>query len=270
MAFRKKRTAKKAGRRRKRTSGKRRTSGVKKMIRREIARNIEDKRRNHFIEDLTLLGSAAPSTFDAAIIPLAPHSSFLDIQQGDGVANRQGNVITTKRLTFKGTMTPLPYTLTINDAPSPMQIKMWIFYDKLAPAAEPTPAVSGDFFDNNNSYTTFRNDLVDLWMPHNKERYRVFATRTFKLGHAMYQNAAGGNPNSQYSANNDFKMNCNFSMNLTKYMVKRVKFLNNDSDPITRGLYAMFQVVLANGLAMPSGETMAKLSCSLDYTYEDA
>jgi len=247
-----------------------RRPALKKLIRREIARTVENKTRQYYVDDFVLFGSGSASQLDASIFPVTPASGELQIDQGVGNGARIGNRITTKRLMLRGTMVPLPFSGGVNTTPSPIQIKMWLFYDRRLPTNVPTPAGLADFFQNNNAAAGFSNDLVDLWSPVNTDNYRVLATRMFKLGNSAYQATAGGSVNAQYGANNDFKLNCNFSINCTKMVPKITKFDDNLSDPTSRGLYCMCQVVRADGNPITAGQTMARMSYMLEYTYEDA
>lgn len=247
-----------------------RKASIKAVVKREIARNTENKTRQHYVEDYLLFGSGSTSQLDASIFPVTPFSGELQIDQGVGNGARIGNQIKTKRLTLKGTIVPLGFSGGTNPTPSPIQVKMWLFYDRREPTDIPTPAVLANFFQDNNAASTFKNDLVDLWAPVNTDRYRVLATRTFKLGAAIYDVTAGGAASQQYYANNDFKLNANFSIDLTKMVPNTVKFDDNNSDPTTRGLYCMCQVVRADGGIVTAGWTMARMSYMLNYTYEDA
>lgn len=270
MAYRKKRPTKK--RPAKRYAKKRgiKRPAIKKMIRREIARNIENKTKQFFFQDDLILGSAVSGDLDATINPICPSSVTLDIVQGTGNGARIGNRITTKRLMYKGTLTVMPYNPVSNVTPLPTQVKMWIFYDREFPTSFPTPATSSNFFQFNNTTQGFSNDLVDLWKPVNTDKYRVLATRTFKLGNADYQSNGTGYAGQQYYANNDFKLNHTFSVNLTKMIPKIIRYNDNDPEPMSRGLYSLFVAYAADGNPITSGQALAKCSWMLDYTYEDA
>ena len=85
-----------------------------------------------------------------------------------------------------------------------------------------------------------------MWSPINNDRYKVVATRQYKLGYA--ENAGSGpTPNAQYFANNDFKLNANFSIDLTKHYIKQIKFNDGSTAPTTRGLFMIMSYAPANG-----------------------
>jgi len=268
VAYRRKRytkkTIKKSRRRTKRTS----TASVKRIVKQAISRSLENKCRQ-YNNTFNVVPSSDIGAFDANILPLHPYQSFLQIDQGVGQGARIGNSITTKRVMFKGTLTPKAYNPDFNPTPSPHQIKMFIFYDRRFPTFQPTPATNGDFYQFNNTSEGFSNNLTDLWKPVNTDRYRLLYQRTFKLGFAAYS-GTGSSASFQSYANNDFKLNANFSINITKYLIKTVKFDDNNSDPTTRGLWCMFVPLKANGDPIPSANRLSELSCMIDYNYEDA
>jgi len=255
----------------KRKSAKRRGKrpALKKMIRREIARNIENKTCQYFNYDkrLYIAGNASFPTDN--IFPVGVDPTALVIPGGTGQGNRVGNTIKTKKLMFRGTIVPLPYDGTFNPNPQPVQLKMYIFYDKTAPTSVPNPQAAGDFFQNGNAAKGFQNDLVDMWSPINRDRYRVLATKTFKLGLAAYE-GVGNSGNNQFFANNDFKYNANFSFNLTKHYPQMVKFNDGTTVPTTRGLFCMVQYVAASGNAYSTIFYTCSMQYMLDYVYEDA
>jgi len=264
-----KRARRPKSKRSKRTKRNVRKGGLKKLVRREIARNVENKTKQSYVITKTIVPSSSVNAQDN-VIELGPTVGLV-IEQGVGQGQRIGNRIKTKKLVWKGTMVPTPYNATTNGIPVPQQVKIWIFYDRTDPNAEPQPATN--FFQDGNSSRGFLNDLADLWAPINTDRYRILASKTFKIGYADYSgqttNAAATSGN-QYFANNDFKLNANFSFNLTKHYPKNVRFDDNNGVPTTRGLFAMFHTVTADGTAFPSGSIPLGVQYVQNYVYEDA
>lgn len=263
-----KRARRPKSKRTKRINKKRSKGGLKKLVRREIARNVENKSKQSNLITKALYGSASTS-FQDNIVELGPGVDLV-VTQGVGAGNRVGNRIKTKKLTWKGTMVPLPYNAVNNSVPVPIQIKIWIFYDRTDPTAEPQPTTN--FFQDGSSSRGFLNDLVDMWSPINTDRYRILASKTFKLGYANYAgtHAGTGTEAQQFFANNDFKYNANFSFNLTKHYPKNVRFDDNNGIPTSRGLYALFQPVAADGSALPASSVPVGVQFMMDYVYEDA
>lgn len=270
MAFRKKTYRRKAPKRtyKRKSYAKKVSKPIKTAIRREIARNTENKKSQYYSNQRTLVTPIDSALFNTSnIIPLGPDPASVVISQGTGQGQRVGNEIKTKKLVFRGTLFPMPQDANFNSIPRPMMVKMWIFYDKTDPTAVPSPV--NNFFQNGNTQRSLQSNLTDMWAPVNTDRYRVLTTKMFKLGTASYDGSSL-QPGQQFYANNDFKYNCTFSMDLTKHYIQRVKFNDASTVPTTRGLYCMFEYVSANGGVWPIGTTAAAVTYMQDYEYEDA
>lgn len=248
-----------------------RRSPLKKMVRREIARTEEVKCVQYY-NDAKLLHTATSASVLDNIIELGPDGVNLTISQGTGQGNRIGNRIMTKSLKFKGTLIALPYNAASNPTVIPQQVKIWIFYDKTDPTAVPDPRTN--FFQNGNSVRAIQGQLTDFWAPINTERYAVLASKTFKLGFAL--NATTDAPSTSITTNaipnNDFKLNANFSFDLTKHYPKVVKFADGGNTPTTRGLFAMFEYVRADGTSNGTSDNTLCVGVEymLDYHFTDA
>lgn len=246
---------------------KRKVTPLKRMIRKEIARNVENKTIQQYNYNKLLNTAQDGSTFlTNNIFPVGPDPTSLVINQGAAQANRIGNQIKTKKFVFKGTLVPLPADQFTNATIRPVQVKMWIFYDKSNPTAVPSPLT--DFFQNGNSSKGFQGDLVDMWSPVNTDKYRVVATKTFKLGFANYSN--DGQTTNQYFANNDFKYNANFQFDLSKHYPQTVKFNDGTATPTSRGLFCMVNYASATGGTFPIGTQAVGMQYMQDYQFEDA
>jgi len=240
-------------------------TNLRQIVKREIARNVENKTAQQYSLNQNLYPSNSASfSYNTIELGINPN---MTINQGVGSSGRIGNEIKTKKLTWKGIIAPLPYDATYNNLPTPVVLKLWIFYDKTDPTAIPAPL--SNFFQYGGTNKGFSNDLVDTIFPENTDRYRILTTRTFKLGFANYE-GSGLNAAAQAFANNDFKFNQEFSIDLTKYYPQRVRFDENVGTPTTRGLFAQFTVVRADGAAMNAAVIPCNFQFVQDYVYEDA
>lgn len=256
----------------KRKSYAKKTPALKKIIRREIARNVENKTIQMF-DFGRVLRQDNDGNFDSTnVFPLGPDPGSILINQGTGQGGRIGNRIRTKKLTLKGVFTPMPYDQFYNASPQPQQVKIVIFYDKTDANAMPAPATAADFFQNGNSARGFNGDITDMVMPVNADRYRVLLTKRFKLGWSQQPTgSSGSNPNMGQYSNNDYKMSCEFSLDLTKHYPKDVRFPDNSSLPTSRGLYCMVLVAPGDGaIAGGSISRCVNMQYCQDYHYEDA
>lgn len=233
---------------------------------RALTRAVETKNAETYNLGLNIYSSQNPLFPSGNQIVLGPNSGTMQIPQGVFNGYRIGNKITTKRLILKGTLHPLPFQTTTNPTPVPQQIRMLVYYDRSDPNVVPNP--SSDMFQNNNTNGGFLNQLSDLWRPYNTDKYRILLQRTFKLGFA-YSEGSGSSPDYQGLSNNDFKLNCNFSIDLTKYYPKTVKFDENNLQPTTRGLFVLFYACAASGGATPAAVIPAAVEYMFRYTYTD-
>jgi len=248
-------------------------TAVKKMIKREIARNIENKTFQVFDDNFDIVPSSNAAAFDSQVIPVTPYNgAYLTIAQGLGQGQRIGNRIKVKKLTFDAIIYPKAYNASTNPTPAPCQIKFWFFYDKEEPQSIPTPQASGDFLQFGSTALPLGNRLFDHMAPVNTDRYRVLTTRTVKVGYAEYggTGATGSLPTQGNLSNNDFKLNARIHVDLMPYIVKDVVFRDTATAPTTRGVYMMAQPVLANGAAMAATVIPAEMNFMQSITYEDA
>lgn len=267
MAYKKKSYGKKK-RTYKRKSYAPKRKALKRVIRKEITRAAEKKTIQAFNYGRTIYVSGS-ANFPQNVIDLGPSSSMV-INQGTGQGSRIGNKIQTQSLKMRGTITPLCWNTTTNPNPRPLQVKMVFFYDKSDPNA--LPAVGTNFFQDGNSFKGFQDDLVDMWAPFNTDRYRICATRTFKLGYAAYGGTASSAANQtahQVFANNDFKYNCNFNIDLTKMYPKKVIYNDTGGSPTSRGLFVLFYFAAADGSFLTNTWEMCSAQWMQTYTYTD-
>jgi len=263
--------AKKSTRRPTKRSYKPRTSLAKK-VQAIVSRHVENKTIQQFAQNVPIknyhsVGWAA----DCFGIPMSPQAGCMEIFQGTGQGQRIGNSIKIKKLTFKGIIFPAPYSLVSNLSPQPTEIKFWFGYQKNVPTAKPDAYFS--FFQNGSSAQNFSTNLLDMVKPVNADTFKIFKTRCFKLGFANYEHAGIDNSQQRY-ANNDFALNHKFSFDLTPYVVKHMKYLDNTTSVIMqRGLWLMCEAVWANGSSsslIQNGEVQALMSYTISCDYEDA
>lgn len=238
---------------------------IKKYVQREIARNVENKTANTVVLDRPLYSTPSANYATGNTWQVSPNAVTMPISQGTGQGGRIGNVVKTKKLTFKGTLVAVGTTGT-NPNPRPVQVRLVILYEKENPNA--VPNVSSSLYQIGGTESGPRNDLVDMWAPINEDKYTVLTSKTFKIGFSQYDPAIS--PANGFWGNNDFKLNQNFSFDLTKHYLKMVKYNDNNSNPTTRGLFCTAVLAWADGSAIPANTIPVGMQYVLDYTYEDA
>lgn len=234
-------------------------------MKKEISRNVENKTVQTVNLNRALYSTPSTQFVTENTFAVSPNAVTMPINQGTGQGARIGNRIKTKKLTFKGTIVPIGTSAT-NVSPRPIQARIMILYDKQDP--NNVPNVSSNLYQLGGTESGPRNDLVDMWAPLNTDVYTVVAQRTIKLGFSQYDPSMASA--SGYWSNNDFKLNQNFSFNLTKHYLKSVKYNDNNSQPTTRGLYCSIVLAWADGSAIPAQTIPCGMQYVLDYTYEDA
>lgn len=243
---------------------------IEQIVHRVISRNLEHKSSEYGLTGkLIFPGTGIVNNNDSNIIPMSPFGSALAIGQGTGDGVRVGNRITITKASLDMTIYPAPATSFTT--PKPQNIMFILFYDKQNPTLIPTPQSNGDFYQNGNSVSTFNNNLTDITRWINFDRYKVFYKRVFKVGTADYEGTGASTANN-YFANNDYKLNVlNFKVNLMKYLVKRVRYNDNLTTPMTRALFGMWVSLPADNQTWNgTTDTPAAVSFQLHIQYTDA
>lgn len=262
-----------------------------KMVRRVLATQSENKVRQAGAKSsLRYMSDSTDLMIQSNLIPVCPYSSaglvadeVLAIVQGSGSNQRIGNSIRTRRAIFSGVFYPNKYDPAINPQPTPMEVMLIIFKIK----GQGVTGTLGDTLEgarhllNNHCYqgnfaTTqgsagVNGEINTLTRAFNKDAIEVMYKRVFKLGNnAIQTSLSGDRANHQSYANNDFKYNCKFRINITKYLSKVYKFNDNDTVTSNRNTYAFWQPLPADGTDLNNnGLFPATIDWNLTYEYED-
>lgn len=250
----------------------------RRAVKKVISGTLENKmRQNGGIAQIGPTTGAGFQTND--IIPLTPYyeaglsiAQNLDITQGDGVSNRDGNSITTKSGYLRAVLYPAPYSATLNPTPRPVIVTQWIFKLKSG-VTDSTGNVLGvlvnNWFKDQNSAIGLQNSLSDTVLKINTDYINLLSRRSYKLGYAV-DAGTGANATNQNYANNDYKHNHIIKMSTTKYLRKRIRYTDNNANPLTSTTWMVFTVAYADGSAMPSSHVPAYINWEHDYQFEDA
>lgn len=239
---------------------------IRKIAKQVVSKNVETKTIQYSSNAFNVYPSNH-SSFGISIFPCTPYTSYLQLDQGVGQGERIGNKVKTKNVSIKGTIWALPYDATTNPAPQPVQVIIRFLYNRSTPTQ--TPSNLSTFLQNGDGALNLQNDLTDFVTPVNDDQYKVFCVRRFKIGFANNE-GTGGTIQSQYFANNDFKLNANFKVNLTKYAIKNVTFADTSPLPRVRGIFCSMQVVAASGGNLASTVIPVRAAWTLNYDFEDA
>lgn len=241
------------------------SKSVRSYVKKTLHTNIENKTASYSLSfNIT---DYATQTNSLSPFVLSPYTSWTAIGQGVQQGQRLGNQIMTRKAILRYVITTNPYNISSNPYPAPQIVKMWFGYQKNKPLENVANQTS--FFQNGSGSITPTGGLSDLVRPINQDLFKIYTSRTFKLGYSNY-GGSGTNPANQSFSNNDYKFNHVGSIDVTKYMQKLVKF-NDSVDTPTNGhiLVCYMEAIRADGV---TPNTAAPVNCTfmMDYTYEDA
>lgn len=239
---------------------------IKRVVNQILSRNLEVKLRE-YSTSVNLVPYAVSALYTNTIHPMSPYPSYAQIDQGTGQSGRIGNTIHTKRLILRGICNPLGYHATINPSPRPIIVKL-VFCTSRDNRTVLDQTVA-NFFQNNNSTQAPSGNTFDMIRTFNTDGWIIHKVIQFKLG-AANNNGTGGNGTEQYFSNNDFKYSHQFTVDLTKYYSKIVKFEDGTGYPTCPLIQCVPIVTAANGTTYGAAEIPAVFNYNLTYTYTDA
>lgn len=242
----KKRSYRKGGRK---TYKRNRDKSLRRMVRTEISRATENSHK----EQTTVVVLRNDPANVAWIDNVRDCGGVLrSITQGTNTGNRLGSKIKLKKCMYNFTL----YPNTNIENSFPTVVKMWVISDRfglnnastqnIVDACKTASTGIGNILEDtvNNSVGFFR-DVRDLITPINKERFKVYTTRTFKIAPLS---APTTNSTIFSYGNNDFKLFVRRRINLLKYMPKIFKYQDAGTNlQFNRKVFVLFQVVCADG-----------------------
>lgn len=263
---------------RKRRGSKKPSAVVQRYVKQAIHRNVENKMR-----ESGGLNYLVPTTYgnyqQQSIFPLTPYfeaglstSQNLDITQGTGVSNRVGNQIKTRSGYFKAVIYPAPYSASFNPTPQPLNVTMWVFTLKSGLTDSTGTVLStlqSNWFKNQNGALPITNTLQDQVLVPNTDVINVKYRKTFKLGYAS-DTGTGVSVTNQSFANNDYRLNHVIKVNMTRFLRKAIRYVDNNAQPSTSTTWCCFTIANASNSAFASTAVPAYIQWEYKYQFEDA
>lgn len=235
---------------------------IKKYVKREIHRNIENKEVLTYTSNYTLVtGTSGSQMTNFPLIPTLSQSTANNGRIGDAVRIRRGIVSGTVHL--KG------YDASTNPRPMPVYVKMWVVrtFPIQAQGASIGTTYTDALFKGNGANLPPQGNLLDLDLPINQEKFRVLGRpRIVRLG--VTGNGTLGPANSASWFDNS-SMTARFSFNWGKYTKKLLKFSEEDNYCTNDNCYLIFQTVYANG-EEADGYQICQASYVNTMVFEDA
>lgn len=240
---------------------------VKRVVKSMLSREIETKSRQTDADEVAMGYPLGPSWPNNNVIPLGFNPAGLQILQGAGEGQRVGNKIRVKRVRWNFVIRAMPYNSSTNPLPQAQNVRIVLFYSRPAPTATPNPI--SDFFELNNTTQAIEGTLQDMIAPINEDTYRKLAERSFRIGWQDYF-GAGGVGATTTGSNNDYKLTATLKWDITKYLPKMVRYIDNTATATSRGLFACVMVAPADGSTGASGRAPIAMRWWLDAAYTDA
>jgi len=241
-----------------------------------ISRNVENKVSTslNFNSPICIWSGINPNWF------IYNWNTNFNMLQGTSQNTRIGNTIKLKRWILKGQIAPRfevnPSTSTSTNLRYSNQGTCKLFLLKRK-NGDDCGNYLPQLFQNGSSYFDPTGTSFDQLLPINKDHYKVYWSRSFKLSPSQPIDATSGQ--NLFWANNDFKCVANFGLDITKYIGKNAHLKYDDNTnlcelpPTMKGLTlaAIWCPYVGAMVSTPSNSlSYYQLTFSSHYEYEDA
>lgn len=257
-------------------------STIRRYVKSEIARNVENKCSASLNQNLSILkwptGQTNP---DWVCVRM---NDLFDKAQGTSQSTRVGNQIKLKRWIIKGCIHP---NQDVNPTDATAQYLRYSFqgyatlYLLRRTNTDTVQPWIQKLFQDGASYADPTGSYVDHLMKINTDSYKVYWSRRFKLGpSATYEGTGGTN---RMLNNNEFKLTADFGLDICKYIGKNKIIKYEDGATIAQYPPEMKGLVLCCVWSPPFGNMAAagtagqtnstsfyNLTTAMYYEYEDA
>jgi len=157
---------------------------------------------------------------------------LFNLPVGTSEGNRIGNTIKLKRWIIKGLIQP-KYENSTSAPLDPTNVGyVDIYFGKYLKTNAPISTTLSGLYQNGATTATPTCKSTDMLNPLNKDLYKVYYHKRFKMGLASdsysYANNTSGQPNLVHPANNDFKVSQTFGFDVCKYILKNKSLKYND------------------------------------------
>lgn len=226
------------------------TKAVKKYVKREIHRNVENKVQHVKYAQADI----ATVITDAQVIPLGPV-----IARGTGEGDRIGNEIRIRKaiLNIQG------YLLDTSISPDiPKVVSIYLF--KCRPQNFPTVGNMQGFLQDGNSAVQYQGRITDFMKPINSDLF-ILRKQINKIHVTGY---TATNPIGSNLYTNNFM----YKLDVTKYFKKRLLFNDGSTNTITNdNLNISVGACYTTNIDFPPGtEVLGKYNVFMTFEYEDA
>lgn len=224
---------------------------VKKYVKSSIHRSVENKYHMSYATN-TPMGSGQWSLL------LSPQ-----INQGTGSAQRTGNQIKVVSAYINFAVTLATYNATTNPYPSPIHFRWFLLSQR---QSNLSPLNTTNFFEVNNSSTTWQGNYLDQLFRVNPEHYKVHREGFFRLGVTSQSNSF---PVTSTTIHDNSKFSICKKLYFNKYMNKIFRYDDTSQQVLNTNCWIVILATQANGLSVlpyiPS-----YINYAVHINYEDA
>jgi len=198
---------------------------------------------------------------------LGPSSAYMPITNSAFQDGRIGNKIRTVKTMLRMVVYPTPYNSVSNIAPQPADVLICIGRLKKS-IASPTALDFLKLYQDGSGSGAVLGNLQDICTPFNRDYWNVMKKIVLKVGYANSQ-GSGASAAPQYFANNDYKLNCIKSYDITKCMAATYEFNDNDDDPQNSQTYIWYEALASSNTVFAATQLPIGITWTLDYVYTD-
>lgn len=223
-----------------------------------------------YADDINILPYSLATTHSFTTLNL--NQIFANVSQGTADGQRIGDKIKVNKLTFKGFINW--DSSKLNDETYthiPVYVKMFVFrrqdgLDSPATYSGASGVGESDILMNGPTATAPNNKLSDFNKLFNRDVYRIFKVKQFKLG----PSAVGNTPESSGQWNNDFKFSQRFNINLSKH-IDVVKYKEGTPYQQNCAFYVGFLIAFGNSSNInAASKPPVEIHYTTNMSYEDA
>lgn len=187
---------------------------VQKMVKQEIARNVENKLTNIVETNTSIITVTSPSVPQYFVWAPSGTANIFSMAQGTANDQRIGNRIKLKRWIVKGAILPS----TVGSYIPSTELGYVHLY--LLRRNDYQPVTSGlvSFYQNGSTSASPDGSLLQTFSAVNKDVYKVYWSRTYKMGSSNL---------TTLNSNNDFSLVKRFGFDICKLIAKN-KILKYD------------------------------------------
>lgn len=236
---------------------------VKKYVKKEIHRQVENKETSLTIlnQSLVIPQSGSSSAYKIALLP--------SLSNGTNNHHRIGNNVRPRYAFIKGHVNILPYSSTTNLIAGPIWVRMLIVKSLAVTYQGGAPGeIDSALFKADGASLGWQSNMLDQILEVNNDLFRCLYDRKVKVGAGF--NTSTGPVGSGYYFDNS-PMSVPFKINYTKYMKKLLKYSDsaNGNSCQNDNLYLIFIPSTADGGSY-GGSIPAETHFVRYFQFEDA